>query len=89
MRLGTYAPTKFGGHKRKKSQKCPLLQDFNVVSLRYFNPVGAHESGLIGEDPNGIPNCLMPFVAQVATGRREKLNVFGDDYPTVDGTGGQ
>ena len=55
--------------------------------LRYFNPAGAHESGLIGEDPMGIPNNLMPFVAQVAAGRREFLSVWGDDYPTVDGTG--
>ncbi len=55
--------------------------------LRYFNPVGAHESGLIGEDPRGIPNNLMPYVAQVAIGRREKLSVFGNDYPTPDGTG--
>lgn len=55
--------------------------------LRYFNPVGAHESGLIGEDPRGIPNNLMPFISQVAIGRREKLSVFGDDYPTPDGTG--
>ena len=55
--------------------------------LRYFNPVGAHASGLIGEDPQGIPNNLMPFVAQVAAGRREFLNVWGDDYPTPDGTG--
>ena len=55
--------------------------------LRYFNPAGAHESGLIGEDPRGIPNNLMPFVAQVAAGRREYLSVWGDDYPTVDGTG--
>lgn len=55
--------------------------------LRYFNPVGAHESGMIGEDPRGIPNNLMPFVAQVAIGRRPKLSVFGNDYPTPDGTG--
>ncbi|KAF3996073.1 UDP-glucose 4-epimerase GalE [Glaciimonas immobilis] len=55
--------------------------------LRYFNPVGAHPSGLIGEDPNGIPNNLMPFIAQVAVGRRERLAVFGNDYPTPDGTG--
>jgi UDP-glucose 4-epimerase len=55
--------------------------------LRYFNPVGAHASGLIGEDPQGIPNNLMPFVAQVAVGRREFLNVWGDDYATPDGTG--
>ncbi len=59
--------------------------DFAI--LRYFNPVGAHESGLIGEDPQGIPNNLMPFVAQVAVGKREKLSVFGNDYPTPDGTG--
>ena len=55
--------------------------------LRYFNPVGAHISGLIGEDPSGAPNNLMPFVAQVAVGKRAKLSVFGDDYETVDGTG--
>ena len=55
--------------------------------LRYFNPIGAHESGTIGEDPRGIPNNLMPFVTQVAVGRREKLNVFGNDYDTHDGTG--
>ncbi|GAB3037532.1 UDP-glucose 4-epimerase GalE [Bowmanella dokdonensis] len=60
---------------------------WNIALLRYFNPVGAHPSGQIGEDPNGIPNNLMPFVAQVAGGRREKLSIFGDDYPTPDGTG--
>lgn len=60
---------------------------WQVSLLRYFNPVGAHPSGLIGEDPNGIPNNLMPFVAQVAIGRRDHLSVFGGDYPTVDGTG--
>ncbi|BAN35160.1 UDP-glucose 4-epimerase [Sulfuricella denitrificans skB26] len=60
---------------------------WKVALLRYFNPVGAHESGLIGEDPNGIPNNLMPFVSQVAVGRRPHLNVFGGDYPTPDGTG--
>lgn len=59
----------------------------SVVLLRYFNPVGAHKSGTIGEDPNGIPNNLMPFIAQVAVGKREKLSVFGDDYATPDGTG--
>jgi len=58
-----------------------------IGSLRYFNPVGAHPSGLIGEDPRGIPNNLMPFIAQVAVGRRERLSVFGNDYPTPDGTG--
>jgi len=61
--------------------------DFNVALLRYFNPIGAHESGRIGEDPNGMPNNLLPFVAQVAIGRREKVSVFGDDYDTPDGTG--
>lgn len=60
---------------------------WRVALLRYFNPVGAHASGLIGEDPQGIPNNLMPFVAQVAVGRREALSVFGGDYPTPDGTG--
>ena len=61
--------------------------DFSVVLLRYFNPIGAHESGMIGEDPNGIPNNLMPYITQVAAGRLEQLGVFGDDYPTHDGTG--
>lgn len=61
--------------------------EWKIILLRYFNPVGAHESGLIGEDPNGIPNNLMPFVSQTAVGKREFLNVFGNDYPTPDGTG--
>ena len=60
---------------------------WRICNLRYFNPVGAHPSGLIGEDPNGVPNNLFPFIAQVAVGRREKLSIFGDDYPTADGTG--
>lgn len=60
---------------------------WRIARLRYFNPVGAHESGTLGEDPRGIPNNLLPFVAQVAIGRREFLNVWGDDYPTPDGTG--
>jgi UDP-glucose 4-epimerase len=60
---------------------------WNILILRYFNPIGAHPSGRIGEDPQGIPNNLMPFVAQVCVGRREKLSVFGDDYDTPDGTG--
>ena len=60
--------------------------DLKVALLRYFNPVGAHSSGTMGEDPQGVPNNLMPFIAQVAVGRREKLQVFGDDYPTADGT---
>ena len=62
-------------------------KDWSVVLLRYFNPIGAHESGLIGEDPRGIPNNLMPYITQVAVGRREKLSVFGNDYATHDGTG--
>ena len=61
--------------------------DWNVVLLRYFNPVGAHISGRIGENPNGIPNNLMPYITQVAVGKRAELGVFGDDYPTPDGTG--
>ncbi|MBN2279118.1 MAG: UDP-glucose 4-epimerase GalE [Candidatus Marinimicrobia bacterium] len=60
---------------------------WNVVILRYFNPIGAHESGRIGEDPNGIPNNLMPYISQVAVGKLKELSVFGNDYPTVDGTG--
>ena len=66
-------------HKNDKS--------WRIVNLRYFNPVGAHESGLIGEDPTGIPNNLMPYITQTATGKREKLSVFGGDYDTHDGTG--
>lgn len=79
---------------RTKEQVEDILTDlaasdgrWNVGLLRYFNPVGAHPSGRIGEDPTGIPNNLMPFVAQVAVGRRDKLKVFGGDYPTPDGTG--
>ena len=59
----------------------------NIALLRYFNPIGAHPSGLLGEDPNGIPNNLMPYICQVAVGKRKELHVFGDDYPTRDGTG--
>lgn len=62
-------------------------KEWNIALLRYFNPVGAHESGRIGEDPNDIPNNLMPYITQVAVGKLEKLSVFGDDYPTHDGTG--
>ena len=61
--------------------------NWNVVLLRYFNPIGAHQSGKIGEDPNGIPNNLMPYITQVAIGKRKELNVFGNDYDTHDGTG--
>lgn len=66
---------------------CRAEPDLRVCNLRYFNPVGAHGSGLIGEDPRGIPNNLMPYICQVAVGQRERLQVFGGDYPTVDGTG--
>ncbi len=62
-------------------------KDFNIAILRYFNPIGAHPSGLMGEDPNGIPNNLMPYITQVAVGKRDKLYVYGSDYHTVDGTG--
>ncbi len=62
-------------------------KEWNVILLRYFNPIGAHKSGLIGENPNGIPNNLMPYVTQVAVGKRPELGVFGDDYDTHDGTG--
>ena len=63
---------------------CP---DMNIALLRYFNPIGAHQSGLIGEDPNDIPNNLAPYITQVAIGKLDKLQIFGDDYDTVDGTG--
>ena len=79
---------------RNKLQVEQLLQDiansdsnWSISCLRYFNPVGAHQTGLIGENPNGIPNNLMPIVAQVATGRLPLLNIYGDDYETIDGTG--
>ncbi|MBE7423339.1 MAG: UDP-glucose 4-epimerase GalE [Zoogloeaceae bacterium] len=79
---------------RSKVMVESILQDlfrsdsaWKIALLRYFNPVGAHESGLIGEDPGGVPNNLVPFIAQVAVGRREALNVYGNDYPTPDGTG--
>ena len=62
-------------------------KEWNVILLRYFNPIGAHKSGLIGEDPNGIPNNLMPYITKVATGELPRVNVFGNDYPTPDGTG--
>ncbi len=66
---------------------CKAEPSLNVALLRYFNPIGAHESGLIGEDPNDIPNNLVPYIAQVAVGKLAKLHVFGDDYPTHDGSG--
>jgi UDP-glucose 4-epimerase len=61
--------------------------DWRIACFRYFNPVGAHDSGLIGENPSGVPNNLMPYIAQVAVGQRTELSVFGGDYPTADGTG--
>ncbi|OUN19917.1 UDP-glucose 4-epimerase GalE [Flavonifractor sp. An82] len=66
---------------------CKADPTLNVALLRYFNPIGAHESGLIGEDPNGIPNNLVPYIAQVAVGKLEQIHVYGNDYPTPDGTG--
>ncbi|MBQ8824070.1 MAG: UDP-glucose 4-epimerase GalE [Ruminococcus sp.] len=66
---------------------CTSNSDWKVISLRYFNPIGAHESGLMGENPNGIPNNLVPYIAQVALGKLDKLHVFGNDYDTPDGTG--
>lgn len=66
---------------------CKANPTLNVALLRYFNPIGAHESGLIGEDPNGIPNNLVPYIAQVAVGKLEQIHVYGNDYPTPDGTG--
>ena len=66
---------------------CATNEGWNITSLRYFNPIGAHESGLIGEDPNGLPNNLLPFVSQVASGKLKKLSVFGNDYNNPDGTG--
>ncbi|MFE0518125.1 UDP-glucose 4-epimerase GalE [Streptomyces sp. NPDC085900] len=81
-----YAATKLTC-ERILEDVCAHLPHMRVLALRYFNPVGAHPSGLLGEDPQGVPDNLMPYVAQVAVGRRERLNVFGDDYPTPDGTG--
>ena len=69
------------------SDYCNANTDFNAVILRYFNPIGAHESGLIGEDPNGIPNNLLPYISQVAIGKLDRIHVYGDDYTTPDGTG--
>ena len=66
---------------------CAAEPDMNVAILRYFNPIGAHPSGLIGEDPNGIPNNLVPYIAKVAVGKLKEVHVFGNDYPTPDGTG--
>ncbi len=80
------------GHSKRMVEQ--ILEDlsvsdttWNIALLRYFNPVGAHVSGMIGEDPNGIPNNLMPYVSQVAAGKLKELSIFGNDYPTIDGTG--
>lgn len=73
--------------ERMLTDICAADKSLNVALLRYFNPIGAHESGLIGEDPNGIPNNLVPYIAKVAVGKLEKVHVFGDDYKTHDGTG--
>jgi UDP-glucose 4-epimerase len=86
------APTNPYAHTKLTCERiledvCAHLTELRVLALRYFNPVGAHPSGLLGEDPQGVPNNVMPYVAQVAVGRRQKLSVFGDDYPTPDGTG--
>jgi len=89
--LPTSATNPYGWTKVMQEQ---ILRDvaladpsWRIALLRYFNPVGAHPSGTMGEDPQGVPNNLMPFIAQVAVGRRDRLSVFGDDYPTPDGTG--
>ncbi|XP_038584397.1 UDP-glucose 4-epimerase isoform X2 [Micropterus salmoides] len=81
-----YGKTKYFIEEMIKDH-CKAEKDWNAVLLRYFNPIGAHSSGLIGEDPQGIPNNLLPYVAQVAIGRRNFLSVFGNDYDTLDGTG--
>ncbi|MCD2196195.1 UDP-glucose 4-epimerase GalE [Actinomycetospora endophytica] len=80
-----YAHSKWMG-EQMLADTCRLLPELRVAALRYFNPLGAHPSGELGEDPSGVPNNLLPYVAQVAVGRRERLRVFGDDYPTPDGT---
>ena len=84
--INPYGWTKFMGEEilRDVAKAEP---DWSVVLLRYFNPIGAHESGMIGEDPNGVPNNLMPYITQTALGRLKELHVFGNDYPTPDGTG--
>lgn len=81
-----YGQTKFM-IERILMDLCKSNEKFSVTALRYFNPIGAHKSGLIGEDPNDVPNNLMPYILKVASGEYEKLSVFGDDYDTIDGTG--
>lgn len=92
LESATLGPSNPYGHTKRMLEQ--VLQDlsaadpsWNIALLRYFNPVGAHASGLIGEDPNGVPNNLMPYISQVAIGKLRELNVFGNDYPTLDGTG--
>jgi UDP-glucose 4-epimerase len=95
MPIGEETPTQITNpYGRTKLVVEDMLRDlaqaqpgWSVTLLRYFNPVGAHPSGLMGEDPQGVPNNLLPYIAQVAVGRRERLTIFGDDYPTPDGTG--
>jgi UDP-glucose 4-epimerase len=86
-----FAVNPYGGTKLAVEDMCFDLatrkKDWRIALLRYFNPVGAHDSGRLGEDPRGVPNNLMPFIMQTAVGRRDKVRVFGDDYPTPDGTG--
>ncbi|MFF2780215.1 UDP-glucose 4-epimerase GalE [Streptomyces sp. NPDC058052] len=81
-----YATTKWTC-ERILADVCRYVPELRVLALRYFNPAGAHPSGLLGEDPSGVPNNIMPFLTQVAVGRRDELSVFGDDFPTPDGTG--
>ena len=89
MKLGTPS-SPYGASKvmveRVLADLANADKNFRGVSLRYFNPIGAHESGTIGEDPKGVPNNLLPYVAQVAVGKRDKLSIFGDNYPTADGS---
>lgn len=89
MQLGSTSPYGWSKYMSEQILRDVELADasWSIAYLRYFNPVGAHESGLIGEDPKGIPNNLMPYITQVAIGERESLSVYGGDWPTVDGTG--
>lgn len=84
--VNPYGKTKYFSEEILKDT-CNSIKQYNIISLRYFNPVGAHSSGIIGEDPKGVPNNLMPYICQVAVGQRTFLHVFGNDYSTSDGTG--
>ena len=86
MTTNPYGTTKWFA-ERILTDCCAADPELNVVMLRYFNPIGAHASGLIGEDPNGVPNNLVPYIAQVAAGKLDCLHIYGDNYPTPDGTG--